>query len=99
MKNESKIHKSKRAIEIQDSIRQVLFNEWDPIGINDNPNLVDEYDAYVAPIYRILVESRSEDELVNFLFSTERDIIRVSCESPKQLRPIAQELLMLDVRL
>jgi len=97
VKNESKIHKSKRAIEIQDSIRRVLFNDWDPIGVNDNPNLVDEYDAYIAPIYRILVESRSEEELMNFLFSTERDIIGVACESSKQLRPIAQELLMLDV--
>jgi len=59
----------------------------------------DEYDSYIGPVYRILSGSRSEQELIDFLFRTERDTIGVSCESPEQLRPVARRLLDLDVSL
>ena len=99
MKSAIKTDKRKRAIDIQNSIRQILFRDWDPIGLNDDQNILDEYDAYIAPIYRILVGSRSEDEIINFLFSTEVNEIGISCESPKQLRLVAKKLLKLDVKI
>jgi len=91
--------KSERGAEIQDSIRQVLFHDWDPVSVGDNPNLQDEYDSYIAPVYRILSGSRSEQELIDYLFRTERDTMGLSCESPDHLRPVAQKLLALNVRL
>jgi len=91
--------REKRAAEIRDSIRQVLFRDWDPIGVNSNLKLADEYDSYIAPIYRILTESRSEDDLIGFLFRTEHDQIGTRCESPEQLRPVARKLMALDVNL
>jgi hypothetical protein len=87
-----------RAAEIQDSIRQILYHEWDPIGVSGSAP-EDEYDSHIAPVYRILAGSRSEQELIEFLFRTERDTIGVSCESPERLRPVARRLLELDVRL
>lgn len=91
--------KTKLAAEIQDSIRQVLFLDWDPIGVNDNPRLADEYDSYITPIYRILASTRSEDDLIDYLFETEHDTIGCGCQSREQLRPVAQKLLALDVKL
>jgi hypothetical protein len=84
--------REKRAVEIQDSIRQILFHEWDPFEVNENPNLEDEYDHYITPVYRILVGSRSEEELIhllepNFTGSTEK------------LSIIAQKLLALNAKL
>ena len=89
--------KEKRAAEIQDSIRQILYHDWNPIGVSDLPE--DEYESYIAPVYRVLVGSRSEQELIDCLFRLERDAIGMSSESPEQLRPIARRLLELDVRL
>lgn len=90
--------KKSRAAEIQESIRQVLYHDWNPIGFGDAlPK--DEYDSYIAPVYRILVGSRSEQELIELLFSTERDTIGGPCEAAEQLRPVARSLLDLDVRL
>ena len=86
-----------RAAKIQDSIRQVLYHDWHPIPVPDLPE--DEYDSYIAPVYRVLVGSRSEQELIDCLFRLERDAIDMSSESPEQLRPIARRLLELDVRL
>ena len=90
--------RSQRAAEIQDSIRQILRRDWDPIGLGDLlPE--DEYDSYIAPVYRILAGSRSERELVDFLFGTERDTTDTSSDSAEQLQPVARRLLELDVRL
>lgn len=91
--------KVKRAAEIQDSIRQVLFLYWDPFDVNYNPKLQDEYDSYIAPIYRILVGSRSEDELILYLHQTESQTPDMSCDSRERLRPVARRLLELDVKL
>ncbi len=46
--------RKQRAREIQDSIRQVLLHDWDPIGVADEPAAQDEYDAYVGGVYRLL---------------------------------------------
>ena len=91
--------KNKRGAEVQDSIRQVLFGEWDPIGVNDNPKLADEYDSCIAPVYQILTGSRSEENLVAFLEQTERQTIGVSSESSEHVRRVARRLLLLDVNL
>ncbi len=91
--------RKQRATQIQDSIRQVLFRDWDPIGVNDNPKLADEYDSYIAPVYRILSGSRSEDDLIECLYRAEHDQIGTGCESPEQLRPVARKLLALDMTL
>jgi hypothetical protein len=62
-----------KATRILDSIREILYRDWNPIGLHDLPN--DEYDGYIAPVYRILVGSRSKQELNECLFRIERDII------------------------
>lgn len=83
---------------MQDAIRQVLLRKWDPIGIGDVESCVDEYDRYIAPVYRLLVGSRSEDDLIDLLFRSEREL-GISCESAEQLRQVARALLSLDVRM
>jgi hypothetical protein len=90
--------RDKRAVDIQDSIRQILIRDWDPIGVRDNPKLQDEYDSYIGPVYRILAGSRSAEELMDFLHRTGRGF-SMPCESPEQLRPLALRLLALDVKL
>jgi hypothetical protein len=86
-----------RAAKLQDSIRQVLYHDWQPIPVPDLPE--DEYDSYIAPVYRILVGSRSEQELIECLCRLERATIGMPYESAEQLRPVARRLLELDVRL
>ena len=91
--------RDKKAAEIQDGIRQVLLHDWNPIAF---PVPDDEYDAYVAPVYRILVGSRSEQELCEYLFRTARDTIGVASDTVGHFelgRPVARKLLEFDVRL
>lgn len=92
--------REKRAAAIQEAIRQILYRDWDPIGVcGAAPE--DEYDSYIGGVYRILASSRSEEALVQFLAGAFADLLgsQVSPSSERQLRPVAKKLLELDVRL
>lgn len=101
-----KSNKRKRAKEIQNNIRQILFNDWDPIGINDNSNCFDEYDSYIGSIYKILASNRSEKELVECLFYFSEDLFgydskgnEIPNKCRQNLKPIMQNLLEIDVQI
>ena len=91
--------RKQKAAAVQDSIRQILYNQWDPIGVaGQAPE--DEYDHYIAAVYVILAGSRSEDEIIDYLQRSETERMGLSWASPvEHLRPIAQKLLQLDVKL
>ncbi len=44
----------------------ILWNEWDPIGVNDIAPR-DEYQSYVPEIYKMLVDNKTEKEIAERL--------------------------------
>jgi hypothetical protein len=38
---------------LNEGIRKILLENWDPVGIGENPNLRDEYDDYILDIVNI----------------------------------------------
>jgi hypothetical protein len=54
-------------------VRDVLVDKWDPVCIGSNPNLRDEYDAYLAPLVTTLLEPCvSKSSIVEYLLAVER---------------------------
>ncbi len=89
--------RSKKAIEIQESINQVLFYDWDPIGINDlAPD--DEYNSYVGGIYRLLASGASEFQIIEHLHQLEITQMEISSNREK-LKNVAEMLMKLNVSL
>jgi hypothetical protein len=90
--------REERARAIQASIGLVLLHDWDPIGIQDVPEAQDEYDSYVAGIYRLLVSGATEAEIGEHLCHVEQDRMGLS---PKRARAmtVAAKLRELDVDL
>ena len=85
------ITKSKK---IMKDIRQVLYRDWDPIGIfGYGPE--DEYDACIGPVYQILSTSRSEKELVDVLRSFE---MKSTALADDVLESVARNLLAISTR-
>ena len=91
--------KKERALKVQDAIRQILFHDWDPIGISDQGFPDDEYDGYIGAVYKMLYENRSEEAIANFLDRTERNDIGVVPTSVERLIPVARKLLSIDVKI
>jgi hypothetical protein len=46
-------------------IREVMNNEWDPIGVADQ--VPDEYDRYVGKVAAMLREGASDEDLFRYL--------------------------------
>ncbi len=86
-----------QALEVQERIRDVLFNEWDPIGVNDYAPR-DEYDAYIGGIYRLLTNDVDAETLATHLRNLE--IEQMECPTTHEHRTkIAESLLQLDISL
>jgi hypothetical protein len=37
-----------------EELKRLLWEEWDPIGVNDWPYAIDEYDSYAFEIWKML---------------------------------------------
>ena len=85
-----------RAREIQESIRDALMREWDPIGVKDVPEAQDEYDGYVGGVYRLLAAGASVRDVAEHLARIERDSMGVST-SPDQLMSVAAKVRQIDI--
>jgi len=91
--------RNQRAKEIQESIRQVLLRDWDPIGVSDVPEARDEYDAYIGGVYRLLASGASEDEIIEHLHRIESDTIGMPAVDREGLRGVVRKLTKLNILL
>ncbi|MEM8737526.1 MAG: hypothetical protein AAGG38_03475 [Planctomycetota bacterium] len=69
----------------------MLINEWDPIGVGDEPLAHDEYDSYIPVIYRLITEGADEDKIARHLKKLETISMGVR-SSGDHNRTIAQRL-------
>jgi hypothetical protein len=93
-----KAKKNSRPVDVQTAIRDILYQEWNPPGLEDlMPEDVQAH--YILPILRIIVGSQSEKEMVEFLHRTGSGFGGVADKSTEyeHLRPIARKLLKLKV--
>lgn len=88
-----------RAREIQQSIRQVLLHEWDPIGVAGIPEAQDEYDSYVGGVYRLLALGASDEQIAEHLWEIETVTMGLPAIERSRLHPVVQKLRTIDVRL
>jgi hypothetical protein len=49
------------------AIRRVLLDEWDPIGVRDEPAAQCEYDGYALALYGLLARGATDDDLAEYL--------------------------------
>jgi hypothetical protein len=55
-------------------VREVLMEEWDPVGVRDAPQAQDEYDSYVRRVYVMLMDERATREAIAaYLFDIAAD--------------------------
>jgi hypothetical protein len=45
-------------------VRQLLWLEWDPIGVNGATEAIDEYDSYADTAYVMLMDERANAEAI-----------------------------------
>jgi hypothetical protein len=60
-----------KARETHRKIAEILMQEWDPIGVAGILEAQDEYDAYVAEVFRLLTRRASLQQLFEYLWWVE----------------------------
>ncbi len=92
--------KHQRAEQIQQTIRQVLMQDWDAIGVAGVPQAQDEYDSYVGPVYRLLASGASDSELIDYLYRTETETMGLTrLWTGGHLKKVVARLRQIDVKL
>jgi hypothetical protein len=81
--------------ELWQAVKEILFREWDPIGINSNPSLSDEYDSYANGIVRLLQAEADEYKIAEHLRSLQRVSMGLSSTNEERDRRIARRLISL----
>lgn len=77
------------------AVRDVLFREWDPIGVNRNEMCRNEYDSYAPTICRLLREGVDEYKLAKHLSQQQMVSMGMSIIDEELHRRVARRLLEL----
>jgi hypothetical protein len=81
--------------EMRAAIRQILLIDWDPNNASRFEAAHREYDSYLAPLMDLIRSGAGEDDVVDFLFAREREIMCFPGLDKRRLRPVARKLLAL----
>jgi hypothetical protein len=57
-------------LDLYNAIDEILWRDWDPIGVNDMPEARDEYQSYLPHIFRLAVEGKDAEHISSSLVAT-----------------------------
>lgn len=82
---------------LQETIRKMLWENWDPIGVNQFPEAIDEYDGYVFEVAQLVEKNAPKEEIFNHLWALETGHIGLQGDRENTLR-FSEELASLSAR-
>jgi hypothetical protein len=82
-----------KASELLPAVSDILFREWDPIGINDNEGCRDEYNGYVPAVVQWLLSGADEYMLASRLSQIQRVGMGMTVIDEELHRRVAHRLL------
>ena len=79
-------------------IREVLLNEWDPMGLSDAPGTVDDYDAVAREVHALVTDADVTVERVAHYLEWAEDELMGLQRRPEAARAAARRVLALKDR-
>ncbi|MES2616693.1 MAG: hypothetical protein V4613_02380 [Bacteroidota bacterium] len=77
-------------------IDEILWNDWDPIGVNDDKkNARDEYYGYLPQVYQLKIKGATKTEIAKFLDLVVTDRMGLSSNMEHSLN-IAEKIIALE---
>jgi hypothetical protein len=81
--------------ELGRAVKEILFREWDPMGINSNPACESEYNSYANTIVRFLEAGADEYKVTGHLRNLRRVCMGLSSVDEERDCHIARRLINL----
>jgi hypothetical protein len=76
-------------------IRDILLADWDPNNASRFEAARGEYDAFLSPMQDLILSDASEDQVVDFLYAREREVMCFPGLGKQRLYRVARKLLAL----
>jgi hypothetical protein len=83
-------------MKIQSSVNDILINEWDPIGIKNNPNAKAEYDQYGLKIVGMLYNGSTAAQIAEYLNTVTREEFEL-VENDELSRAVTKKIISLKI--
>lgn len=81
--------------DLNDRIRKVLLDDWDPHSAANVEAARGSYDSYLAPLRDLLTVGADEEALIDWLKQREEETMCFPALGTRRLRKVAQKLLAL----
>jgi hypothetical protein len=78
---------------VRESIRRILLEDWDPSNASRSEYAKGEYDAYVSPLLDLIRSRATEEQVIDFLYEREREIMCFPGLGKERLRRVARKLI------
>ena len=52
-------------------VKKILWEDWDPLGVNDYEEAINEYDGYASSIVKLLLNNRDLSKIEKMLLEHE----------------------------
>jgi hypothetical protein len=59
--------------DLSETVRRILWEDWDPIGVRHIPAAAGEYDAYVSKVCRLIEAHATETMILEYLWAVETE--------------------------
>ena len=90
-------NKDKRVARIWKEIDEMLWNSWDPIGVNDAEAARDEYQGYIGGVFRLLEDGAAEQQIAKHLNQIETDNMGLTGDLLR-CGEVARKLLQINLK-
>ena len=80
-----------------EAVKVLLWEQWDPIGVNAIGDARDEYDSYAFSVWQMLLRNASVEDIAAYLSDLETGHIGLSSDSGRA-RAVAREAVRLRGR-
>ena len=87
-----------KQLELYQGIDEILWNDWDPIGISLLPSRRDEYSEYISVIFNLVINHATSLDLEQYLDDVVKN--RMGLRSiKKSSKPVAEKIIALKNQL
>ena len=77
-------------------IDEILWNDWDPIGVNDIAGIRDEYQGYTSQVFSLKMTNADSEKIAQHLLQIETERMGLS-GSIDHCRKVAEKISSLAV--
>jgi hypothetical protein len=82
---------------VKHNIDRILWEVWDPIGVNQMSEARDEYSRYVNDVFELLVNGASDNAIAQHLLEIAIKRMELTRATINQMRPTVVVLRAIDM--